>query len=132
MSYKLFEGDCLEVMPTLASKSIDAIIADWPYGTTACKWDSIIPLDLIWKECKRVVRDKGVVILFGSQPFTSELIMSNRKWFRYECVWNKVNRFTGMLNAKKRPLLQHEAILIFSHGWTTYNPQYRQGVPYKT
>jgi site-specific DNA-methyltransferase (adenine-specific) len=126
---QLIEGDCLGVMPTLPDKSVDAIIADWPYGTTACKWDSVIPLAPLWAECKRVIKDKGAIVLFSAQPFTSSLIMSNPKWFKYQWVWNK-NSSTCFVHAKHRPLGTHEEIIIFGKGRTTYNPQMAQGKPY--
>jgi DNA modification methylase len=124
---QLIEGDCLEVMPTLPDKSVDAIIADWPYGTTACKWDSVIPLAPLWAECKRVIKDRGAIVLFGSQPFTSALVMSNPQWFKYAWVWNKVNRITGYLDAKRRPLRVAEDILVFCNGQNIYNPQMTPG-----
>ena len=82
MSYQLIHGDCLEVMPTLADKSIDSIICDLPYGTTNCSWDSVIPFEPLWAQYKRIIKPRGAIVLFGSQPFTSALIMSNIDWFK--------------------------------------------------
>lgn len=124
--FQLFEGDCLKWLPTLAAGSVDAIIADLPYGTTACEWDSIIPLDKLWPQFKRLIKLGGAVVLFGSQPFTSALVMSNPAWFKYCWVWKK-SRATGFLDARKRPLNEVEDILLFSSGQTTYNPQMRKG-----
>ena len=86
----LRRGDCLEVMKEIESGSIDAIITDPPYGTTACKWDSVIDFGLMWEQLNRIIKPKGVIVLFGSQPFTSALIMSNPKMFKYEWIWKKI------------------------------------------
>ena len=120
-------GDCLDLLPTLADKSIDAIITDVPYGTTACKWDVIIPLDKMWEQVKRLC--KGAFVTTASQPFTSVLVASNLKWFKYEWVWNK-NTNTCFVHAKHRPLGAHENIVVFADGKTIYNPQMTQGKPY--
>src|SRR5512142_823940 len=93
-------GDCLEIMPTLAAQSFDAIIADIPYGTTACKWDTVIPFVPMWEQLKRLAKPKAAIVLFGSQPFTSALVMSNPQWFRYEWVWNKRLAGNGILAGK--------------------------------
>ena len=82
-------GDCLEIMQTIPNKSIDAIICDLPYGTTACKWDTVIPFETLWDAYKRIIKDNGAIVLFGSQPFTSALVMSNIKWFKYDWIWKK-------------------------------------------
>ena len=119
--YKLYKGDCLEIMPTLEAGSVDAIITDLPYGTTQCDWDSIIPLDEMWKQVKRVLKFNGVFVTTASQPFTSVLIMSNLDWFKYEWIWHK-NRGSGHLNAKIMPMKYHENILVFCSGKTTFNP----------
>lgn len=118
----LYLGDCLQVMPEVASTSIDAVICDLPYGTTACKWDSVIPFDPLWAQYKRVLRKAGVVVLTASQPFTSALVMSNINWFRYDWVWEKDNA-KGFLNANKAPLRAHESVLVFYESLGTYNPQ---------
>ena len=108
---ELLQGDCLDILPTLADKSVDAIITDIPYGTTACKWDVIIPLDKMWEQVKRLC--KGAFVTTASQPFTSVLIMSNLQWFKYEWVWHK-NRGLGFQHAQNMPIKQHENIVVFS------------------
>jgi DNA modification methylase len=113
-------GDCLEVMKTIESGSIDATITDPPYGTTACKWDSVIDFKLMWEQLNRIIKPNGAIVLFGSQPFTSSLIMSNPKNFKYEWIWDKKTSTGGVL-AKKRPMKAHENILVFNS--STYNPQ---------
>jgi site-specific DNA-methyltransferase (adenine-specific) len=132
VDYRLIHGDCLEVLPTLEAGSVDAVITDPPYGTTACKWDSVIPFDPMWAGIKHVIKRNAAVVLFGSQPFTSALVMSNPKWFKYEWIWDKVNLFTNQMNAKQRPMRQHENAAVFYQEVPTYNPQWRQGKPYKT
>ncbi len=111
----LLKGDCLEWMAKFPDKSIDMILADLPYGTTACKWDTIIPLDLLWKQYERIIKDNGAIVLTGSQPFTSVLIMSNLKLFKYELIWDKKTGL-GFLDSKFRPLKSHENVLVFSKG----------------
>lgn len=123
---QLIHGDCLDWLPTIPDKSVDAIIADWPYGTTRNKWDSVIPLDKLWPECKRVIKDNGAIVLFSAQPFTSHLILSNPEWFKYEQIWDKKNP-RGHLNSKIMPLRRHENILVFGKGRIIYNPQMRSG-----
>jgi len=118
MSIKLFQGDAIEYMKTL--ESVDAIITDLPYGTTACAWDEIIPFEPMWEQVKRVC--KGAFITTTSQPFASRLICSNLGWFKYETIWKK-SRSTGHLNAQIAPLRWHENILIFGNGRIIYNPQ---------
>jgi len=115
-------GDCLELMKTIPDGSIDAIITDPPYGTTACKWDSVIPFDLMWEQLNRIIKPNGAIVLFGSQPFTSALIMSNPLVFKYELIWSKSNP-TGMGQANKRPMKYHENILVFYKYQPTYNKQ---------
>jgi site-specific DNA-methyltransferase (adenine-specific) len=121
----LVNADCLEAMKYIADKSIDCIIADLPYGTTACKWDTIIPFEPLWAQYKRIIKDNGAIVLFGSQPFTSALVMSNPKWFKYEWIWNK-KRPTGFAIVKKQPMKEHENILIFYKNQPTYNRQFRK------
>ncbi len=116
------QADCLEFMPLIPDKSIDAIITDLPYGTTACKWDTIIPFEPLWKQYKRIIKDNGAIVLTASQPFTSALVMSNIKMFKYQWVWNKIKPSTG-LHAKIMPLRSHEDILVFGLGKIMYNPQ---------
>jgi site-specific DNA-methyltransferase (adenine-specific) len=125
-TYTLHLGDCLEVMPRIPDASIDAIIADWPYGVTQNSWDSVIPLEPLWGECERVVKRKGVIVLTARQPFTSILVMSNPKWFKWDDVWDK-KLPTGFLNAKVMPLRRHESVLVFGKGRVTYNPQMTKG-----
>jgi site-specific DNA-methyltransferase (adenine-specific) len=119
-------GDCLEILPTLADKCADAIITDLPYGTTACSWDVIIPFAPMWEQVKRLC--KGAFVTTASQPFTSLLIMSNTKMYRYELIWDKVNT-TGFLNANKAPLKRHENVVVFSSNGHTYNPQFSHASP---
>lgn len=121
--YKLLNGDCLELMNKIPNKSIDAIICDLPYGSTACSWDTIIPFEPLWEQYNRIIKDNGVIILFGSQPFTSQLILSNIKMFREELIWLK-NKSGSGLQAKQKHIKVHEEILVFSkNGTYTYNPQ---------
>ncbi|MCP4540615.1 MAG: site-specific DNA-methyltransferase [Chloroflexi bacterium] len=113
----IYCGDCLKVMPQL-EPPFAAIIADWPYGTTACSWDSIIPLEPLWRECKRL---SDTAVLFGSQPFTSKLVMSNPEWFKYEWILRK-NKSSNFLQANFQPIKIHENILVFSSMHATYTP----------
>jgi site-specific DNA-methyltransferase (adenine-specific) len=124
-----YKGDCLKIMPKIPDRSIDMILCDLPYGTTACKWDTIIPLDRLWEQYKRIIKPKGVVVLTAQQPFTSALVMSNPKMFRYSWVWVK-DSGTGFLNAKKYPLKNSEDVLVFCEGVHYYNPQMSSGKPY--
>ena len=120
--FKLMQGDCLELMKDIPDGSVDMILADLPYGTTACKWDTIIPFEPLWEQYTRVIKDKCPIVLFGSQPFTSALVMSNPKWFKYEWIWDKhIPR--NFINAKIMPMQKHENILVFGKGKVTYNPQ---------
>ena len=112
-------------MPTLADKSVDMILCDLPYGTTACKWDTIIPFEPLWKQYNRLIKDNGAIVLTAGQPFTSALVMSNPKMFRYEWIWDKVKPSTG-LHANIQPLRQHENILVF--GRPNYHPIMEQAV----
>ena len=119
---ELWQGDCLELMKDIPDASVDMILCDLPYGTTSNKWDSIIPLDLLWEQYERVIKDNGSIVLTASQPFTTVLASSNLKNFRYEWIWNKQNS-TGFQLANKRPLKKHENILVFYKKQPTYNPQ---------
>lgn len=119
---ELWQGDCLTEMDKIKDQSIDMVLADVPYGTTACKWDTIIPFEPMWDHLKRVTKKNGAIVLFGSQPFTSALVMSNPKMFKYEWVWNKITG-RGHLVAKHRPMAQHENVLVFGDGKIKYNPQ---------
>lgn len=124
--HRVIHGDCLDVMPTLPDKSIDMILCDLPYGTTYCKWDSVIPLKHMWMEYRRIIKDTGPIVLTASQPFTSSLVMSNPSMFRCEWIWDKVNA-ANFANANKQPLKVHESVLVFSSKQPTYNPQKTQG-----
>ena len=121
---ELYKGDCLEVMKKIPSGSIDAIITDPPYGTTACKWDSVIDFDLMWEQLNRVIKPNGAIVLFGSEPFSSALRMSNIKNYKYDWDWNKKIP-SGMAYARYRPMQQTERISIFTSDGskTIYNPQ---------
>jgi len=118
----LLHGDCLEVMKSIGNKSIDAIICDLPYGTTACKWDSIIPFEPLWEQYKRIIKDNGAIVLFGQEPFSSLLRMSNIGEYKYDWIWNKVKPGT-FATAKYQPLRQHELISVFYKNFGAYNPQ---------
>ena len=118
----IINGDCLEVMKDIDDRSIDCIIADLPYGVTNCAWDVVIPFDLLWEQYKRIIKPNGAIALFGSQPFTSALVMSNPKWFKYEWIWEK-NSFSNPQLAKIQPLKIHENICVFSKGKHNYFPQ---------
>ena len=119
---ELYCGDCLDVMKRINDNSIDAIITDPPYGTTACKWDSVIDFDLMWEQLNRIIKPNGSIVLFASQPFTSALIMSNPKFFKYDLTWLK-ERPSNPVLAKKRPLNYKEDILVFYKKQPTYNAQ---------
>ena len=108
---KIYNMDCLEGMKLIPDKSIDMILCDLPYGTTQNKWDSIIPLDELWRAYRRIIKDNGAIVLFGSQPFTSALVMSNPKWFKYEWIWDKVQP-SGQMTAKYMPMKLHENICV--------------------
>ena len=125
----IHHGDCLELMRDINDKSIDMILCDLPYGTTACKWDSVIPFEPLWSHYKRIIKDNGAIVLTASQPFTSALVMSNIKMFKYELIWEKTNSVDFAL-AKIRPRKRHENIVIFCNGKHTYNPQMEKGRPY--
>ena len=118
----VIQGDCLEVMKTIPDKSIDMILCDLPYGTTACKWDTIIPFEPLWEQYKRIIKDNGAIVLTSSQPFTSALVMSNPDWFKYQWVWDKKIP-SGMSYARFQPMRQHEDVLVFCEGKTIYNAQ---------
>ena len=120
----LYNEDCLEVMDKLIEDGVkvDAIITDPPYGTTACKWDSIIPFDAMWERLNKLIKPTGAIVLFGSEPFSSALRMSNIKNYKYDWVWEK-SKATGHLNSKKRPMVKHELIHLFYKKQPIYNPQ---------
>lgn len=127
---ELIQGDCLEKMKDIPDKSIDMILCDLPYGTTACKWDTIIPFEPLWEQYKRIIKDNGAIVLTASQPFTSALVMSNIKMFKYEWIWGK-SKCGSPLAAKYRPMAKHENILVFGKGVIKYNPEMLEGIPYK-
>lgn len=118
---KLYKGNCLEVMKTIQDKSIDAIITDPPYGTTQCKWDSVIPFEPMWEQLNRIIKPNGAIVLFGSEPFSSALRMSNIKNYKYDWIWDKVNG-SNFANAKRQPLRQNENISVFYKKQCIYNP----------
>ena len=123
---KIICGDCLEVMKGIPDKAIDMILCDLPYGTTACKWDVVIPFEPLWEQYNRIIKDRGAIVLFGSEPFSTELRHSNLKMFKYDWIWAK-NRGTGFFNAKKMPMKSHEVISVFCKKLPIYNPQMRLG-----
>lgn len=128
----LFQGDCLEVMKNIPTGSVDLILTDPPYGTTQCKWDSVIDFKLMWEQLERVIKPNGAIVLFGSEPFSSYLRLSNIKKYKYDWVWDKVNKFSGHLNSKKQPLKITESISVFYSNQPNYYPVMTQGKPYKT
>jgi site-specific DNA-methyltransferase (adenine-specific) len=125
----LYHGDCLEQMAHIPDGSVDMVLCDLPYGTTACTWDSVIPLGTLWAHYRRIIKPRGVIALTGSQPFTTTLIASNVEWFKYEWVWEKT-RATGHVHAKNKPLKAHENILIFSPGTTVHASQSMRRMAY--
>ena len=136
---KLINDDCLKVLPTIADKSVDLILTDPPYGTSACKWDSVIPFDKMWVQLQRLIKENKPIILFGSEPFSSYLRTSNIKWFKYDWIWEK-QRGSNFLNYKYQPSKNYEIISVFSNGATSfvknnsncpYNPQMIEGIPYE-
>ncbi len=127
---ELIHGDCLEKMKGVADGSVDMVLADPPYGTTACKWDSIIPLEPMWKQLKRVIKPNGAIVMTASQPFTTTLISSNMKMFKYCWSWNK-GRGSNFGAVKKRPFNSFEDVAVFYTAQCTYNPQMWKGKAYK-
>jgi len=125
----LLLGDCLDLLPTLTDNSVDMVLVDLPYGTTACKWDSIIPLDKLWKQYNRICKKDGAMVFTAAQPFTTILAASNLENFRYEWIWEKPQG-TNPMNAKVMPLKSHENILIFYRKKPVYNPQMWYSTPY--
>jgi site-specific DNA-methyltransferase (adenine-specific) len=124
---QLMQGDCLELMQAIPDGSVDMVLCDLPYGITACKWDSVIPFEPLWAQYKRVIKSNGAIVLFGSQPFTSALVMSNVKWFKYQWVWDK--KIAGNpLIAKYHPLKIHEDVCVFSKKSNQYYPEMRKGL----
>ncbi len=127
MRREIWFGDCLELMSNIPDNSIDCVICDLPFGTISCAWDIIIPFDKLWEQYNRICKNNAAVVLFGSQPFTTDLILSNRKNFKYPLIWSK-NVPTGMSYAKYRPMKYHEDILIFYREQPTYNPIMKERV----
>lgn len=122
---ELWHGDCLEEMKKIPDGSIDMILCDLPYGTTKCKWDTVIPFEPLWEQYLRLIKQNGVVALNTSQPFTSALLMSNPKMFKHEWIWIK-NRGSNFANTVREPMKEHESVLIFSRGKWTYNRQMQE------
>ena len=118
---QLIHGDCLEKMKDIPDKSIDVILCDLPYGSTACKWDVIIPFEPLWEQYKRIIKDNGAIVLFGSQPFTSKLVNSNLDMFKYEIIWEK-DKASNFMLAKRQIQKHHENVLVFYKNQCTYNP----------
>ena len=118
---KLLQGDCLELMKDIPDHSVDMILCDLPYGTTACKWDVVIPFEPLWEQYKRIIKDNGAIVLTASQPFTSALVMSNLKMFKYEWIWEK-DAGSNFATVKYQPMKEHENILIFGIGKIKYTP----------
>ena len=125
----LLRGDCLELIKDIPDGSVDMVLCDLPYGTTDCAWDKVLPLIPLWKEYRRVAKKNAAIVLFAAQLFTTDLIESNRKMFRYDLVWRK-NRAVGFLNANRMPLRAHESILLFYRKLPVYHPQKTPGKPY--
>lgn len=127
MINKVIKGDCLEIMKDIPDKSIDMILCDLPYGTTACKWDTIIPFEPLWEQYKRIIKDNGAIVLTASQPFTSALVMSNPKMFKCEWIWEK-DGGSNFATTKYQPMKEHENILVFGKGVTKYNQQKQERI----
>ena len=119
---ELWQGDCLELMKNIPDGSVDLVLCDLPYGTTQCKWDSVIPFEPLWEQYKRIIKKNGAIVLFGAEPFTSMLICSNISWFKYNWIWQK-DKATGHLNAKRQPMRTVETISVFYKNQCVYNPQ---------
>ena len=128
---ELWQGDCLELMKNIPDGSVDMVLCDPPFGTTRCKWDSVIPLAPMWEHYKRICKKNGAIVMFSAEPFTSALVMSNPQNFRYDLIWEK-EQGTDFLNANRKPLKQHENICVFYHDSPTYNKQFGKGKPYKS
>ena len=116
----VIQGDCLEVMKQIPDKSIDMILADLPYGTTACKWDTIIPFEPLWEQYKRIIKDNGAIVLTANNPFASRLVCSNLEMYRYEWIWNKIRGY-NFQQANYSPMKNHEQVLVFSKSPAIYN-----------
>ncbi|NMB91217.1 site-specific DNA-methyltransferase [candidate division WWE3 bacterium] len=129
MAWKLYEGNCFDHFHKIEDHSIDMILCDPPYGATQNNWDSTIPLNPLWEEYKRIIKDNGAILLFGCEPFSSKLRLSNLAMYRYDWIWHKT-RAGGFLNASRMPLISHELISVFYKKLPTYNPQMEKGEPY--
>jgi len=129
MTNQIIQGDCLEVMKDIPDKSIDMILCDLPYGTTACKWDTIIPFEPLWEQYKKIIKNNGAIVLTGQSLFSANLILSGGKLYRYSLIWKKT-KAGGFLNAKRMPLQSHEDILVFYKRLPVFNPQMIAGKPY--
>lgn len=125
----LFEGDCLKIMKKIASKTVNLVLCDLPYGTTQNNWDSVIPFEALWEQYERILAPHGAVILMSQGYFTARVILSNEKWFKYKITWVK-SKATNFLNAKKQPLRKHEDICVFYPSQPNYTPQMSDGTPY--
>ena len=125
----IYNEDCLEGMKRIPDGSVDMILCDLPYGTTTCSWDAIIPFEPLWEQYNRIIKDNGAIVLTASQPFTSALVMSNPKWFRYEWIWEKT-KAGNFMHLKRQPGKRHESVLVFYKKQPVYNPQMRAGEPY--
>jgi len=127
---QIYLGDHIQIMKDIDNGSVDMILTDLPYNTTKNKWDqNVVPLDLMWNEYKRIIKNNGAIVLFAQGKFSAKLIMSNEKWYKYDLVWKKGERISGFLNSKKQFLKNHEQILIFYKKQPTYNPQFGDGSP---
>lgn len=124
----LHQGDCLELMKDIPDGSVDMILCDLPYGTTSCKWDTLIPFDPLWKQYKRVIKSEGAIVLFGDEPFSSKLRISNLAMYKYDWVWDKVQP-TGAFLAKKRPMKEHENVIVFYKKQPHFNRQFETRNP---
>jgi DNA modification methylase len=129
LSATVLHGDCLELMASIPDGSVDMICCDLPYGTTACKWDTVIPFAPLWEQYKRVIKKNGAIVLTASQPFTSALVMSNLPWFRYELIWEKTIA-TNFMSLKKQPGKKHENVCVFYREQPHYFAQMEHGEPY--
>lgn len=125
----LINDDCFNIFPQIENKSIDMILCDLPYGYERNHWDSQLPLDLLWKQYKRIIKDNGAIVLFGQDKFSAKLMLSNEKMHRYNLIWKKGDRVSGFLNAKRMPMRNHEDLLVFYKKLPTYNPQFTIGQP---
>jgi len=125
-------GDCLKVMKEIPDESVDLVLTDPPFGITKNKWDSILPLNIMWKLLNKITKDNTAIILFSQGKFSARLILSNEKYFRYNLIWDKGDRGSGFLNASRMPLRNHEEILVFYRKQPIYNPQFSEGKPLKS